>query len=438
MIAALPSLGGFLASIGIVFLLSGAETAAIAANRRRFREDEAAGDRSAAGVTDLLEDLRRLLGATLAARVLAMIVAVASLRGCLGRLGFEWLDRRCGPGFFTVADWVALALVPPLLTGVGEILARACFRPRADAAIRLLTPPLYLLSAAMTPLVGGVQAVFRLLLRPLGGRRARAFSRDDLAELFGGMPEAQNRPALAPEESADLDTAAGSMIHNIVDLEKTRVCEVMRPLTDVVAIRLGETTIEGVKELARRTGFSKFPVFRERIIHLVGYVTIYDILRSDNPAKSRLEDFVREAYYAPESMRVNDLLDQFLDRQLTAAIVIDEYGACCGLVTREDLLEEIVGEIEDEFDDEAPTLLTPEGEGGCLCEAQIDIDDLNEALSTHFPKDGFETLGGWVYATLGRVPKPGDSAPFEDLVVEVAEMEGPVIHKVRIRPNGPS
>ncbi|HUT25592.1 MAG TPA: hemolysin family protein [Sumerlaeia bacterium] len=225
------------------------------------------------------------------------------------------------------------------------------------------------------------------------------------------------------------------MVYNILDLEETLVREVMEPINSVVAIRLGDgMTVEGVRELSRRTGHSRFPVYRDRIVDLFGYVSVYDILYSDDPDRP-LEFYVTPAYFVPEYMRVSALLQEFLKRGVHVAIVVDEYGGTSGWVTREDVLEEIVGEIEDEFDARGRQLRRCD-DGSYLADGATDIDDLSEELPVAFDDPQYDTLAGFILMTLGAIPQVGHVVETDDAAFRVERMDGNRIAQVRIELKG--
>ncbi len=248
------------------------------------------------------------------------------------------------------------------------------------------------------------------------------FTKEDLAALLDVSQE---------EPKADEKSLERRMIRKIFNLEKTLTKEIMRPINDVVAIRLGQETINSVIQLAQKTGYSRFPVYRDRIINLIGYVEIYQIMRADLNNK-QLEDFVRPAYYVPETKPVDDLLEQMLKRGEHVAIVVDEYGACSGMVTLEDVMEEIVGEIEDEFHRTAIDIIKQD-QNTYVTEAKINIHELNERLNINLPKRGYETLGGLIYTCLGEIPEVGAVVQLENVELKVLSMTGLRIYRVELK-----
>jgi CBS domain containing-hemolysin-like protein len=284
--------------------------------------------------------------------------------------------------------------------------------------------PLKVFTFIFVPVVRALNGIAYFMLLPLGirqGYKVARITKDDLRSLVS--------EGMGPRVD---ETSERQMIARIFGLEKTLVKEVMRPLVDVVAVRLGYLSIEGFIDLVRRTGYSRLPVFSDRIVDMIGYVDVYKVLAAGWEGKA-LEDFVEEAYYVPETKPVDDLLHEFLLRKVRVAIVIDEFGGCSGWITLEDLLEEIVGEIHDEYDRDRKEIIERE-DGSYLINGKMDIDDLNERLELDIKKEDFETVGGYVYHKLGRVPKSGDKLYGEGFTIQVDSMERhKILHVVLTR-----
>jgi len=220
------------------------------------------------------------------------------------------------------------------------------------------------------------------------------------------------------------------MIRSILLLSGTLVREVMRPIGEVVAIRLGEMTPRQMIEFARRHKLTRFPVYRERMIDLIGYINIYDLL-VENPEGKTLEEYLQEALFVPETARVDILLQEFLRRKTQCAIVFDEHGSCSGWVTREDLLKQIVGDLDAEGD---PALqqLQEEAAGVYRVDPRMDLDDLNRLLDISLEKIHCDTVGGYIYSVLGRVPARGERIYLRRWILEVVEVEGHILGSIRL------
>jgi putative hemolysin len=211
------------------------------------------------------------------------------------------------------------------------------------------------------------------------------------------------------------------------------VREVMTPRPDIVAIDAGATVAQ-LRALFRDQEYSRFPVFKENLDNILGVIRVKDLLMLDDAASAGqpILPLARPATFVPETKRVPELLKEFQRRQVQMAIVVDEYGGTAGLVTIEDLIEEIVGEIRDEDDVEADPVVD-EGNGSYVFSAKVSFDELRDRLGLDIESEGFETVGGYILSRVGRVPAVGEVLEIDGLSTEVLEAERRRIHKVRIR-----
>jgi CBS domain containing-hemolysin-like protein len=210
----------------------------------------------------------------------------------------------------------------------------------------------------------------------------------------------------------------------------------MTPRPDIVGIP-EDATIADVRALFREQEYSRFPVFRESLDNIVGFIFVKDLVALGAGDDSRpITTLLRPAVVVPESKRVPELLKQFQRQQTQIAIVVDEYGGTAGLVTIEDLLEEIVGEIRDEYDVESEPIVD-EGGGRFVFNGKVDIDEVAQRLHVDIEREGFETVGGYLLTHLGRVPAVGERFDVDGLSVEVLEVERRRISKVRIARQAP-
>jgi CBS domain containing-hemolysin-like protein len=221
------------------------------------------------------------------------------------------------------------------------------------------------------------------------------------------------------------------LIQSIVDFGDTRVREVMTPRPDIVAIR-AEATLGDLRRLLREQAYSRVPVYKESLDNILGVVFVKDLVHLPDADDRAVTAIMRSAYVVPDTKPVSDLLREFQRRRVQIAVVVDEYGGTAGLVTLEDLLEEIVGEIRDEYDEESEPVVDL-GEGVFAFSGKVDIDDLADRLGVEIAREGFETVGGYLLARLGRVPAVGETLDIDGLGVEVLEAERRRVTKVRVR-----
>ena len=239
------------------------------------------------------------------------------------------------------------------------------------------------------------------------------------------------------EESHELQPDDKEMISGIIEMHDTSVREVMVPRVDMICAEESRPIPE-LLELIREMGHSRIPIYGESLDDIVGVAYAKDLLQlsetPDNPKS--LKDLLRPPYVVPETKKAAELLKEFQRPKIHLAIVVDEHGTTAGLVTLEDLLEEIVGEIQDEYDHEDP-LFEPLSDGSFLVQATLNIDTLNDILDLDIIPDGFETVGGLIFNELGRVPHPGEGITFRNLKIVVREVEGQRIIKVVISRSPP-
>src|SRR5580765_1183182 len=236
--------------------------------------------------------------------------------------------------------------------------------------------------------------------------------------------EQQEEGVISQEEGREL-------LQSIVDFTETVVREVMTPRPDIVAVRV-DATLQDLRELFREQQYSRMPVYRDNLDNIVGIVFVKDLVALPATAEPPTTTLMRAAYFVPESKRVSELLKEMQRRQAQLAIVVDEYGGTAGLVTVEDLLEEIVGEIRDEYDVESETVVD-EGDGTFVFSGKVNVDEVKDRLGIEVEREGFETVGGYLLSHLGRMPYVGERFDVDGLDVEVLEVERRRIAKVRLR-----
>lgn len=234
--------------------------------------------------------------------------------------------------------------------------------------------------------------------------------------------------AVDPAQQKLLAEEKNDMIKGIEDLSETSVKEVMIPRIDVDFISI-ETPEEELLQKITASGHSRFPVYSGSIDNVVGVLYVKDLIAAFSRHETiNLEKIIRKAYFVPESKRIDSLLREFKRRHLHIAIAIDEYGGISGIVCMEDIIEEIVGDIQDEFDNEREDIL-PIGGNVWLCDARVDLDDLNETIGSDFPTDEFDTLGGFVFDLFGKIPVKFEKTSWNRYDFIVQDMEG---HKVNV------
>ena len=233
-------------------------------------------------------------------------------------------------------------------------------------------------------------------------------------------------------ERGDLEQAEKTIIHNIFELSETMVREIMVPRTDIKGISI-DTPLEEIVKTVEETGHSRLPVYDGDLDNIRGILYAKDLLDCIYGHKEfgTVEELLQEIYYVPETKRCGETLREFQERHMYLGIVVDEYGGTEGLVTVEDIMEEIIGEIQDEHDEEEP-LLVKEKADTYLVDGKINIEDLSEQLGLELDGEGYETLGGFVFTKFGRLPHPGEYFDYQAFRFLITKLSKRRIWKVRI------
>ncbi|TFG93799.1 MAG: HlyC/CorC family transporter [Syntrophobacterales bacterium] len=238
------------------------------------------------------------------------------------------------------------------------------------------------------------------------------------------------------EEDGLIDRQSGEMIQSILELRETVTREVMVPRTEIVAVS-DSSTIEDILALILKQGHTRMPFYNDNIDNIIGILNVKDLLRFWSKPFSRedITSILRKTYYIPETKNIHLLLHELKEKKSHMAIVIDEYGGTSGLVTLEDLIEEIVGEIHDEHDvEENPFTNLPGGD--VLVDSRVDIEEFEEHFGIKVPEGQFETLGGFIFYLIKKIPVTGETLAYEDLKITIEAADERSIKKVRIQRTG--
>jgi len=398
-------------ALAVTALFSAAEMAFIAANRLRLRHLAEGGNRVAVRYLEAFKQPEHLLSTAMMGVTIAHITASTVA---------TWALIPLAGG---AAALVVTVCLTPIMLVFGEVIPKAVAREWATALILRLYPVIELAGRFLAPLTWGANTLVGGALALFGRRRTstRQFvSREELKLLL----------QMEPEE-ADVTTSEAEMIDKIFDLGETAVREVMVPLVDVAALPETATPDDAIRIIGQR-GFSRLPVFADRIFNVVGVVTAMDLLRRGAAAPD-VRSLMRPATYVPETKRIDDLLREMQKARGQLAVVVDEYGAAVGIVTLEDIVEQVVGEIQDEHD-RTPDTVERLPDGSYRVAGRASIDELNEALEWDLPRGDFETVAGLVLATVHRIPLVGEVFHVGRFSFTVLEADTRRVLTVRITP----
>ena len=321
-----------------------------------------------------------------------------------------------GLGFVALLGALALAMIV-LAQGAAQAVGQRYY----VGIVNSVSPVLARIDRAWGPALA--------LVERLGGVPTR-LSGNDLPAANGGQPG--HEEVTVEEEVREADPDERRMIRGILHLEDATAREIMVPRVSLVAADV-DMSLSDVAAIMVDSGHSRVPVYRDSIDEVVGIAHARDLLQSiaSPEQKVELRDIVRPPMFIPDSKPLDELLQEFQERRVTIALVVDEYGGTEGVVTMEDLLEEIVGEIEDEFGTEEPPI-TRVSEREVVVDGRVTLDELNELFQTNLEGDGFDTVAGLLSTHLGRIPASGDVVSLNGLTIEVISTAGRRVRRVRV------
>ncbi|HEV7465267.1 MAG TPA: hemolysin family protein [Candidatus Dormibacteraeota bacterium] len=400
-----------IASLFLAAFAATAETALTSVSRLRMRSLAEGGERAARRVVRLHEQPNAYLSTILMVNTLAVIVA-STVTTLL-------VAERWGSG----AEAPATAVLSVVVLVACEILPKSVALRFNEQAARLVSGPVTLLTRVLRPVV--------FLLTFLSSRLVRLVAHGDVPGPFVTEEELKMLLAVSEREGV-VEEEEREMISGVLELTDKVAREVMVPRVDVVAVDVG-STVEDVTRLINQTGHSRIPLYEDSIDNVVGLIYAKDLLRvcaTDN--QPSLRELAREPYFTPELKRAGELLIEMRKKKVHMAIVVDEYGGTAGIVTIEDLIEEIVGDIRDEYDATEPEEIQFISDREVLVNARVALDDIKALL--HLPIEDVEadTIGGLVYERLGSIPKPGATVQIGDVTIRVESVRRQAIRTLRI------
>lgn len=403
--------------VGLVLLLlvsafsSAAETAITSVNRIKVRQQAEEGKRSAVILDNLLKHPGRFLATILLMNNLVNVAASA-------------VATILAAKYVAYPAAVATGVITFLILVFGEISPKTFAVQNADKMAFLVAPVVRITEYIFYPVVRALIIISNLLLAILGTRPMKEGP-------FVTEEEIRTMVSVGEEEGV-IEEDEKEMIDSIFEFGETIVKEVMVPRMDMVAVEKN-TPISEVLEVILHEGFSRIPVFDKTIDNVVGIVYARDLLvnYSKGLTNVTLEKIIRPAYYVPETKKVLELLKELQKRKTHMAIVVDEYGGTAGLITIEDLLEEIVGEIFDEYDLEE-VLVEYIDENNIRVDGKVDLDEINEILGINLPEAEYESIGGFVFNLFGKIPAPGEKIDYNNLTFTIEAVDGRRISKILI------
>ncbi len=408
-----------LIALGIHAGLSLINAALLNTSRADMQKRAADGDATAQRFLAVTENgLRLSMTVSVAHLLTRFAIAVVLLLLILPFAGGDAAGQ-LAPAFAAVVLGAGLTLV------LGDLAPEAIGSSNADSLLRLSLAAMRLLLALASPLTASVLLLSRLI--------SRLFGSDTLVNLVTeeeimSLVHASHSGGIIEDEEKD-------MIASVLQLGESSARELMTPRIDIVALEIGDTIMDALAAFVE-SGFSRIPVYEDSIDTVIGLLNAKDILtvlknRADLESQ-KIRDLIRPMHFVPETKRADALLKELQEKNVHLAIVVDEYGGTSGLVTIEDLIEEIIGEIRDEYDFGEEEDYVEVGEGAYIIDASMDLDDLNGLLACSIDTGATDTLGGYIYLTLGRVPGANETINSDILSMTVLSVDGHRIRKVRV------
>ena len=390
---------------------SSAETAFTAISKARVRKLEEEGKKGAAQLSKLHSEPQRFLATILLGNNLVNILATA--------LATDLAIK----AFNSAGIGIATGLMTFLILVFGEITPKTLAIRHAEKIALLGARPIYFVGILLYPLARLLIGISQLFMRIMGESAIRG-------EPFLTQEEIKAMITLGEEEGI-IEKEERELIHSVFEFGETIVREIMVPRTDMVCLP-SNVSVEEALKIALDKGFSRIPVYEGNIDNIVGIFYLKDAVAEvkRGGGMKRVSEIARNAYFVPETKKIDDLLRELQKHKVHMAIVLDEYGGTSGLVTIEDILEEIVGEIFDEYDVAEP-LVQNLKDGRLRIDARLDVGRAEKLLKITFPEDAdYDTMGGFVYSLFGRIPKQGEKVSYNGWEFTVEKIEGKRISKI--------
>jgi putative hemolysin len=395
-----------------------AEYSLITARRSRLEERAERKSRPAKTALKLMDEPVRFIS-TVQVGITVFGIALGAVGEPLVSKYFDFLPRG-------VAFVISFAVLTYLSVVLGELVPKAVALQKAEMLALSLAVPIDFLSRAFAPVVWVLQHSSNAVLRVLGIRPAPAgmiaFTREDIRQSVA-----------AAEDVGEIETAEEEMLYKVFDFAEKEAADVMVPRPDVVGVSVEMPPMDALRQVLE-SPYTRYPVFRESLDDIVGILHIRALvaaLEDSSIQDVQLESLLHPAYVVPETKDLGALLNEFRKANQHMAVVVDEYGATAGIVTLEDLLEEIVGDITDEFDlpDESVERLD---DSRIRISGSFTIDDFNEQFGTDIDDEDFHTVAGFVFGHLGRAAEPGDVVVDAGLKFTVLETSGSRIQRLEV------
>ena len=428
------SVGEYAWRLGLVVLLVlanaffvAAEFALVSARRSRIDQMASEGDRLAKAVQSVMKNLNRYISATQLGITLTSLglgwIGEPALAGLMDRFLGLFGIRPPAAAVHTVAGAAtAFIIITFLHIVLGELAPKAIALAKAEGVSRTLAIPLIIFARVMSPAIHVLYSAANWLLRKLG-----VTPQSELQHVHS--PEELRLLVMQARAHGTLDETDSAMLAGVFDFHEKKAYDVMRPRTDVAALDI-ESTEADVWDVVRRERYSRYPVYRDTLDDVIGVFLAKDLWLHDGKQPFELKDFVRPALYVPASKPAERVMDDLRKTRAQMAVVLDEYGGTAGILTMEDLVEEVVGDITDEYDFASRTAVVTDGV--LELAGALSLVDVRSDYGLRIPEGDWTTLGGYAFGRLGRLPKIGDRVPFPGGELEIIALDGRRVAGLRV------
>ena len=397
----------------IVFLLilqaffAGSEIALISCDKIKMRYLADNGSRSARLVLSAYKDVDKFLGTSLVGINLALIINTLILT--------FYIEKNYGIS----SEFYTVLILSPLIVIFGQVVPKAVFQNKRNSVILWAIYPLWAASRIFYPILIIVRLFTKLIMKLIGRDQNSSITRDELLDVLEGDKE---KPV------TDFHTR---ILKRIFGFSETTVDEIMIPLVNIDALDRNSNVDDAIK-LIKKTGHTRIPVYDERIDNITAVLHSFYLLGDISP-DDPISKYALKPFYVPESKLVNELLDEMKEGRTGMAIVVDEYGGAVGAITLEDILEEVVGEIEDEYD-KGTRLWRKTGEKSYLINPKIEIEQINDDIGLGIPEgEDYDTLGGFLLYKYGSFPGVGEKIVFSNKTFEITRSTNRSIDEVKLK-----
>jgi putative hemolysin len=390
-------------------LYEGSEMVLVSADRHRLKERAQRGERGAKLALTLLAQPDRVLATTLTTTNIFIV------------LGSVLTTSRLLPSYGDYAEWISVGVITPLVILLGQVVPKSFARQRADRLVPAAARIIRLAQVLLYPVVTAASFVARAIAAPFGGVPPLRIlvTREELALML----------RMTHEGGSDVEAHERVMVRRVFHFGEKRVFNVYRPLPQVAALPEGASCRDAALAAAR-SGFSRYPVYKDRVDQVIGYLHVLDIAGS--PPDASVLPFLRKALYVPELMPLDELLRAFREARTSFAVVVDEFGGVSGIVTAEDVVEEVVGEIEDEYD-RRMEYYTKVSDDEYVVPGRMEIARFTEESGIRLAEGDYTTVGGFLTFLAGRIPAAGDSFDVPGASLRAERVSERAVLEARVR-----